>query len=85
MQVQRPAHRDGWHGIEHGDAGSESDVGLCREIGRGARDANSFLIPMEGMLEKDSITILLGQAKSDMNATHGDAPRGRCNSLAAVA
>ena len=40
---------------------------------------------MEGMLEKDSITILLGQAKSDMNATHGDAPRGRCNSLAAVA
>jgi hypothetical protein len=31
---------------------------------------NSFLIPVEGVLEKDSITILLGQAKSDISATH---------------
>ena len=31
---------------------------------------NSFLIPVEGVLEKDSITILLGPAKSDIHATH---------------
>jgi hypothetical protein len=31
---------------------------------------NSFLIAVEGVLEKDSITIVLGPAKSDINATH---------------
>jgi len=31
---------------------------------------NSFLITVDGVLEKDSITIVLGQAKSDISATH---------------
>ncbi|HSI47272.1 MAG TPA: hypothetical protein VLA61_03300 [Ideonella sp.] len=31
---------------------------------------NSFLIPVEGVLEKDSITMLLGPAKVDIDAVH---------------
>ena len=31
---------------------------------------NSFLIAVEGVLEKDSLTIVLGPAKSDISATH---------------
>ena len=31
---------------------------------------NSFMIPIEDVLEKDSITIVMSAAKSDINATH---------------
>lgn len=70
-------HKFNYPPMELGGAGSrvasQGETPLSAYVegsGAGLALPNSFLIPVEGVLEKNSITVVMGAAKSDITAVH---------------